>query len=210
MTSMILGNTSAAEQSSSQSRLNGTGNRKRPLYSNPTKAVHLSDGPYRKSRDRLDHQFGQTARSYTPPPGVDSSNWVEQNKVLFSLDGTNDAERTRSNNRNKKGSTVQEPTLRAVVAHGGVDSIKAMFGHLASTGMFDDEVQARHNQLSNGTATNASISIIESGEDLLTQLEEQKKKSAGASKKKSFEEIANNPDVGADVAEANSWSDIED
>ena len=119
-------------------------------YSEPKSATQLCDKASRQSMQRLENQFFQSARSITPPPAT--LNWVPQNRLLVTIDGTNDNQRFA---RPKKSSNTMDPanannipvTMNLYTAHGGDVDMRRIVNSMIRSGHFDEEVLNYANEL---------------------------------------------------------------
>jgi len=87
MTSKDLKPDHAAKNSASQQHLDQVKKCKpAPRYTPPTKPSHLNNAPARDAQNLSEAQFAKSARSYTPPPDIDTTNWSMTNGVHLMMD----------------------------------------------------------------------------------------------------------------------------
>ena len=183
--------------------------KERRRYSVPEKASDLNDKAARGAKAQLNNQFAKTARSITPPLGVDSSNWATSQAMLVYCD-TLSAPRRRSGtakDRNivsREAARVAKPNVTLFMARGGINGSRVVMEQLLKTGRYDDLVRARyevmqqHEQQELAPANDGvNLTVADDGDALLAMQEAHLEERAAAEKERSPVDIANDAKVGA-------------
>jgi hypothetical protein len=208
MVSACLGSEEAAARSASQKQL-GVPTKERPRYSVPEKASDLNDKAARGAKAQLNKQFAKTARSITPPPGVDASNWAQSQAMLVYCDTMSDPRRRSgtAKDRNivsREAARVAKPNVTLCMARGGIDESRVVMEQLLKTGRYDDLVRARHEVIRQHEQQElapandgVNLTVADNGDALLAMQEAHLEERAAAEKERSPDDIANDAKVGA-------------
>ena len=206
MTSCLLNGEVAVANSASAAQLKRYQSKKRrSVYSRPTKPSHLSDRAAREAQDRLNNQLFMTGRSITPPP--DSTNWASRNHVLLTVDDTNENKRfgrpSRVNNTVTQAELATTSKIVSVAtSYGGTPQRKWVMKHTLSSGLFDEEVVERYQQIMASTAVgsnNVQLKKYNSKDEYNSAQEVRAANRTRAEKPATMEKVAADPNIGAIV-----------
>ena len=111
----------------------------------------------------LEKQFEKTARSITPPPSIDTTNWAKPNISMIRLEKTAPPPRIAgpAKDRNLVGSdsALLSTKLTFHAANGGEEAVHEMFQSMMDSGQFNEQILAYARALQNATLPNTKTTL---------------------------------------------------
>jgi len=187
----------------------------RSWYSSPLKASHLNFKQARTAMENTEDQFYKMSNAINPKHQPEDENWAYVNSMVVTTDQTTTPPRNGFGNKNRNLITgdvdAVNTKVRVLVAHGGREGAKKMFEQLLRSGMFEDEidryVEQRDRSIFGESLTfNPSCELVTSNDELHDIRKKKTENRQRAEKQRSAEEVDNDADIGAYVAESDDFA----
>ena len=203
MSSILLNPQDKVEASASQRQLSKP-RRDRKSSVAPTKASQLNDKAARRTEASLLGSFQRSARSITPPPGIDTSKWGKNESALILVNNLDQPKRHPGPAKSRNivgpgGGNNRKVSVRMYVTSNSHEAASGVFSTMCDSGLFDEEIRRAHRKL-NGESTSPKRKVemqIHDAAEIPGHRQQSKSSRASANKPRTAEDVQNDPLIGA-------------